>query len=60
MEKMVLKDKKIAVYLRCNGYRFTGQCLSEDGFFIVLEDNRTHHTRAFSKKDISGYEVLDE
>lgn len=52
-----LKGKKIAVYLKSKGYRFSGVCLTDSELFIVLEDDRTGVTKAFAKTELSGWEV---
>lgn len=53
-----LQDKFITVWLRANGYKYTGQVLCDDGKFITLLDSKDGRERTFNREALSGWEML--
>lgn len=53
-----LKGKRIMLFLKGRGFRYSGVVVDETSAFVVINDDHKGSTRVFNKNEISNLEVL--
>lgn len=52
-----LKGKKIVLYQRGTGFRYSGLVLDESNCFLIIDDEFSGRTRILHKEEIASIEV---
>jgi hypothetical protein len=60
MDDLQLSGKRVRLFLKVTGYRYTGSVLAETERFLTLQEERDSSTRIFNKEEISTIEVLPD